>query len=117
LDSNGTKLIPKEDCWHSLARLDRLRGAELITLKYLFVLDCFLRSLVNIVDLADFQEVVYHKTLRTHEAHWATTWHELALRHISAVKLKLKVISKMLFNVLNIANVSKTEMINLVREV
>ena len=74
------------------------------------------RCLIHVVDLADLKEVINKQTIGPHEIHHARL-HKLILLDVAAVQLKVKLLSEILLDVLNVSEVSKTEVVNFVRKV
>lgn len=74
------------------------------------------RCFVHVVNLADLKEVINKQTIGSHEIHHARL-HKLVLLDVAAVQLKVKLLSEILLDVLNIAEVTKTEVVDFVRKV
>ena len=62
---------------------------------------------IDVVNLADLQEVVYEEAVWTHEAHHAGL-NEFTLLNIPTVELKIEFLSEVLLNVLDVAEVAET---------
>lgn len=113
LNSDWRQFISEKYCWHSLTLLDCLTGSELEGLQNPVAVDGFLGSFVNIVDLTDFEEIIDHQ-LATHDSMW---WNELFLRNVSAIEFKIEFFVEVLFNVIYIFQLSKTQMIDLMAKI
>lgn len=115
LDADRRELVSEEDRRHSALCLYCLRRSEpesFECLRWLIVAVISTTCFVHEVNLADLQKVIYEQTARSHEVHhpWL---HEFLLLDLPSIQLKIEFFAKVLFNVLNIAEISETKMIDL----
>lgn len=116
MDSDRRQLVSEEDSWHTLVKLDGLTGSESESLVlWKFTTFCS-SSVINVVNLTDFQEVIDIKCIWSHE-HTITRRHEFALWSVSAIKFKLEFLTEVIFDILNVFKFTETQMVDLVREV
>ena len=76
-----------------------------------------LTGAINIVDLADLKEVVDGKGIWSSKHTTMLSSHELALLSVSSIQFELKFLVEVVFNIFDILEFSKTQVIDLVCEI
>ena len=89
----------------------------MVSLEHLVSLLGLWRGLVKVIDLRDLQEVINYKSRWAEHASSSILAYKIALGNIPAIELKLELLVEVLFNVFNVIEVSKGQVVDLVREV
>ena len=119
LDPDWRQFVAEEDRRHAALGFDGLRRSESESfecLRWLVAGVIVSASFVHEVNLADLQEVVHEQAVWAHEVHDAWS-HELVLVDLPTVQLEVEFFAEVLFDVLDVTEVTETEMVDFVREV